>query len=129
MQTKLQYAFTLEYVTDIPAAKQFFVDVMGLQVERDNPVFVQLRDDAGSRFAIASDSSLTGSAEREIYWVVDDADTACKELSTKAKVIVPLDEKPFGKVFGIADAAGQTHFVIEFAQNRPSQQIAQSPPA
>jgi hypothetical protein len=30
---------------------------------------------------------------------------------------------PFGKCFGIKDPNGEVHYVLEFAQQRPSQQV------
>jgi len=124
MATDLRYGLILEYVTDIPAARQFMVEVLGLEVERDNPVFVQFKDRNGVAYAIASDESLGGTGERELYWVTDDAEAAHAQLSQHATVNVPLDQKPFGTVFGIEDPAGQTHFVIEFANSRPSQAVS-----
>ncbi len=124
MATDLRYGLILEYVTDIAATKQFMVDVLGLEVERDNPVFVQFKDRNGVAFAIASDESLSGTGDRELYWVTDDAEAALQRLSQTVPVTVPLDTKPFGKVFGIEDPAGQTHFVIEFVANRPSQAVS-----
>ena len=121
MVTTVRYGFILEYVPDIEAAKQFFIDVIGLKIEREAPGFVQFRDASGAGFAVGGDESLTGTGEREIYWVTDDAEASYRELSRRAKISVPLDQKPFGKVFAIADPSGQTHFVIEFAANRPSQ--------
>jgi catechol 2,3-dioxygenase-like lactoylglutathione lyase family enzyme len=116
MNQKPKFGFVLEYVTDIEAARRFYVDVMGLEVERLSPVFIQFK-----HFAVASDESLTGARDPEVYWTVEDAQAAFEELSTKAKVIVPLQQKPFGKVFAIQSPAGQPLFLIEFAQNRPSQ--------
>ncbi len=124
MSIDLSYGFILEYVSDIEASKRFFVDVMGLDVVREAPVFVQFRDQAGAGFAIASDESLGGGKEREIYWVVDDAESAHRELSTRATVSMSLEQKPFGKVFAIDDPAGQPHYVIQFADSRPSQSIS-----
>ncbi len=118
--TNPSYAFVLEYVSDIATTKRFFVDVMGLELVREAPVFVQFRDRNGAGFAIASDESLGGSGEREIYWVVEDADGAFRELSAQSKVTVPLEQKPFGKVFGVADPSGQPHYFVEFATVRPS---------
>ncbi len=124
MANDLRYGLILEYVTDIASTKLFMVDVLGLEVELDSPVFVQFKDRNGVAFAIASDESLSGTGERELYWVTDDAEAALRRLSQAAKVSVPLDTKPFGKVFGIEDTAGQTHFVIEFATTRPSQAVS-----
>ncbi len=124
MSIDLTYGFILEYVSDVEAAKRFFVDVLGLEIVREAPVFVQFRDRTGAGFAIASDESLGGSNEREIYWVVDDAETAHRELSKRSNVRMSPEQKPFGKVFAIDDPAGQPHYVIQFADSRPSQTVS-----
>src|SRR5439155_954567 len=41
--TKARFGFALEYVSDIDAAKRFFVDVLGLELERDHPTFAQFK--------------------------------------------------------------------------------------
>ncbi len=119
----LSYAFTLEYVTDVEAAKRFFVDVMGLRIVREAPEFVQFQDRNGAGFAIASDEPIGGTGEREIYWIVADAERAFHVLSAESEVAVPLEQKPFGTVFGITDPAGQAHYFVEFATNRPSNSV------
>ena len=118
MDKKPQFGFVLEYVTDIEAAKRFYVEVIGLEVERYHPTFVQFHN-----FAIASDESLSGSRELEIYWLVDDAEAAFNALSQKAEVSFPLKQMPFGKVFAVKDPTGQSCFLIELAQNRPSRPV------
>lgn len=114
-----KFGFAIRYVTDIDAARKFYVDVLGLPVERQAPTFVQF-----SSFAIASDQSMTGSRELELYWLVDDADAAFRELSRRAEVSLPLKQLPFGKVFGIRDPSGQPCYVLELARDRPSQPVA-----
>ena len=118
MDNKPKFGFVLEYVTDIEAAKRFYVEILGLEVERVSPVFVQF-----DHFAIASDESMSGSREPEVYWVVDDAEAAFQDLSKKCEVSVPLKQMPFGKVFGIKDPAGQPQYLVEFAKSRPSQAV------
>ncbi|HET8630782.1 MAG TPA: VOC family protein [Thermomicrobiales bacterium] len=118
-----RFGFALEYVSDVEAVKRFYVDVLGLAVEREHPTFVQFKDRAGANFAIASDESLGGRGELELYWLVDDAEVAFRELSGKAEVVVPLREMPFGKVFGINDPAGQPRYLLEFARERPSRPV------
>ena len=113
-----QFAFALEYVPDIDAAKHFYVDVLGLDVERAHPTFVQFKN-----FAIASDQPVGSTGEPELYWAVDDAGAAFEELSRKAEVSSPLREMPFGKVFSIKDPGGRSRFLIEFARERPSQAV------
>jgi len=58
MTTKPRFGFALAYVTDIQAAKRFYVDVLGLEVQREALVFVQFPN-----FAIASDESISGTGE------------------------------------------------------------------
>ncbi len=116
MSDKPEFGFVLEYVTDIEAAKRFYVEIIGLEVERTSPVFIQF-----NHFAIASDESMSGNRDPEVYWLVDDAEAAFSDFSRKVDIIMPLKQMPFGKVFGIKDPAGQPLYMIEFAQNRPSQ--------
>jgi predicted enzyme related to lactoylglutathione lyase len=121
MTVTLRFAFALEYVADIAAAKRFYVDVLGLEVEREAPVFIQFKDQAGARFAIASDAPLSGGRGPELYWAVDDAAAAFEALAPRAEVHLPLTHRPFGTVFGLTDPAGQPHYLVEFAPNRPSE--------
>ncbi len=118
MSIKPTFGFVLEYVTDVEAAQRFYVDVLGLEVERMHPVFIQFKN-----FALASDSSQSGSREPEMYWLVDDADVAFQEFSQKTEIIMPLKQTPYGKVFGIKDPAGQPLYLLEFARERPSQPV------
>ena len=123
MTTKPRFGFALEYVDDVAAVKRFYVDVLGLDVEREHAQFVQFRDRNGAAFAIASDESLSGRGGLELYWLVDDAAAAFDELSPQADVSFPLTQKPFGTVFGISDPAGQPCYVLEFARDRPSRRV------
>jgi predicted enzyme related to lactoylglutathione lyase len=118
MSNKPQFGFHLEYVSDIESARRFYVDVLGLKVERISPEFVQF-----SHFAIASDESMSGTRDAEVYWIVEDAQAAFNDISQKAEVIMPLKQMPFGKVFGIKDSAAQPLYIIEFAQERPSEPV------
>lgn len=118
MTIKPEFGFILEYVTDIEAAKRFYINVMGLEVGRTSPVFVQFK-----HFAIASDEPLGSTSEPEVYWIVEDAHAAFTELSQKAEILLPLKQMPFGKVFGIKDPGGCPLYLIEFAKDRPSQSV------
>ncbi|MCC6173712.1 MAG: VOC family protein [Chloroflexi bacterium] len=121
--TRPRFGFALEYVADIDAAKRFYAGVLGLEVEREHPLFVQFRDPSGSHFAIASDEAMSANAELELYWLVDDVEAAYRELSGKATVSRPLEHLPFGTVFGIVDPTGQPRYLIELARDRPSQKV------
>jgi len=115
MNINPQFGFVVEYVADIEATKRFYTEVLGLEVERYHPTFVQF-----SHFAIANDESLSGTREPEIYWLVDNAEAALSALSQKTEVSIPLKQMPFGKVFAVKDPAGQLCFLLELAQDRPS---------
>ncbi len=80
-----RFGFVIEYVRDVERAKRFYTEVLGLRVQREAPVFVQFE-----HFAIASDEPLGGEPAPELYWLVDDADAAWRELSARAEVALPL---------------------------------------
>ena len=113
-----RFGFAIHYVTDIQVARRFYAETLGLKVERQAPNFVQF----GS-FAIASDESMTGKRETELYWLVDDAERALRELSSQTQVTMPLKKLPFGKVFGVKDPAGNACYLLELSDNRPSQAV------
>ena len=121
-----RFGFTLEYVSDVQPTKDFLVNVLGLKVDRDHPTFVQFSDAHGVSYAIASDERMDPTQEGvpEIWWVVDNASDAFAEMSRQSEVSMPLKQMPFGTCFGIKDPSGQVHYVLEFAQERPSQQVA-----
>ena len=119
--TNARFAFALEYVDDVQPVKRFCTEVLGLEVEREAPTFVQFK---GASFAIASDESMTGRRDPELWWVVEDAEAALRDVSARAEVSLPLKQMPFGKCFGVKDPSGQPHYLLEFAQTRPSQPVA-----
>ncbi len=122
MNLEPKFGFVLYYVDDIEAAKRFYVEVLGLQVQRYHPTFVQFEN-----FAIASDEALNAGREPEVYWVVPDAAAALAELESRAEIAVSLREMPFGKVFAVKDPAGHALYLLEFARNRPSQAAGGQP--
>jgi predicted enzyme related to lactoylglutathione lyase len=118
MSNQPQFGFAIEYVKDIEAAERFYVDVLGLRVERTFPTFVQFE-----HFAIAADQPLGGAEETELYWLVDDAESAFSKMSEQGEVTLALTQQPYGKVFGIRGPAGRSCFVLELAQDRPSEAV------
>jgi len=119
MNEKIKFGFVVEYVKDIEAAKQFYVEVLGLKVEREHPTFIQFET-----FAIATDEPMGGEANQEVYWLVDDAGSVFKALSEKAEICLPLKQVPFGKVFGVRDPDGNPRYILELASNRPSKKVS-----
>jgi predicted enzyme related to lactoylglutathione lyase len=124
--SKAQFAFALEYTSDLAAARRFFTNVLGIEVEREAPHFVQFKGGNGASYALADDEPLDPSQHRaiELWWQVEDADAAFREMSAHAAVTVPLKNMPFGTCFGIKDPSGQIHYVLQFAAARPSQAVA-----
>jgi catechol 2,3-dioxygenase-like lactoylglutathione lyase family enzyme len=120
MRRAPKFGFAVEYVSDIEAAKRFYEGVLGLEVERTHPTFVQF-----AHFAISSEKSLTGGRETELYWLVEDAEAALSELSKHVEITLPMKQMPFGKVFGIkgASAGGEPRYLLELAANRPSKSV------
>ncbi len=118
MSIQPKFEFVLEYVNDVEAAKRFYETVMGLKVQRYHPTFVQF-----DKFAIASDASLTGTREPEIYWLVEDIEAAFQELASNAEIAVPLKDMPFGRVFAVREPSGRPRFLLQYARQRPSQPI------
>jgi predicted enzyme related to lactoylglutathione lyase len=119
---RARFGFALEYVKDIEAAKRFYVDVVGLEVKRQAPQFVQFEG-----FAIASDQPMGSAKQRELYWLVDDAEAAFDDARKKAQITMPLKQLSFGKVFAIKGAAGQPCYLVQFAADRPSRQVESRP--
>jgi catechol 2,3-dioxygenase-like lactoylglutathione lyase family enzyme len=117
------FGFPLEYVSDIQQAKRFFTGVLGLTVDREHPTFVQFNAGNGASYAIATDAPMDRGDVPELWWVVDNANAAFAEMSTKAQVSMPLRQMPFGTCFGIKDPVGQVHYLLEFAPERPSQAV------
>ena len=115
MNEKPRFGFVVEYVKDIEAARSFYVDVLGLVVEREHPAFVQFEN-----FAIAADEPMSGNPAQEVFWLVNDADEAFKFLSGRAEISLPLKEMPFGKVFGIRNKDATPCYILELSQKRPS---------
>lgn len=113
-----RFGMVVVYVKDIAASKRFHEDVLGLRVQREAPSFVQFES-----FALATDERLSEGKEPELYWLVDDAEAALREVREKATIDPPLVSKPFGKVFGVKDPEGGTRLLLELARNRPSQAV------
>ncbi len=124
MQQQAAFGFALEYVKDVQSAKQFFVDVLGLKVDRDHPSFVQFSARNGAAYAIASDAPMDKGDAPELWWLVEDVNAAFAEMSARSEVAMPLRQMAFGTCFGIKDPAGQVHYVLELSANRPSRPVA-----
>lgn len=118
MNVKPAFGFVVQYVKDIEASKRFYSEVLGLEIEREHPTFVQFET-----FAIAADEPMGEKGTHEVYWLVDDAQQAFDTLSKKTEVCLPLKQVPFGIVFGIKDPDGVPRYILELSKDRPSQTV------
>jgi catechol 2,3-dioxygenase-like lactoylglutathione lyase family enzyme len=123
MKTDPRFGFVVTYVDDLEDHKRFYVETLGLRVEREAPTFVQFE-----HFALATDASMDGRRQPELYWLVPDAQAAFEDLKTRAPISKPLEELPFGKVFGVRDPAGQPRYLLELSSSRPSRVVKAEPP-
>ena len=117
MNEKLKFGFIVEYVKDIEIAKKFYVETLGLEVEREHPTYIQF-----DTFAIATDEPMGGEVKQEIYWLINDINIIYDSLSQKNEICLPIQKVPFGKVFGIKDPDGHPCYILELAKNRPSKE-------
>jgi catechol 2,3-dioxygenase-like lactoylglutathione lyase family enzyme len=114
MSTHLRFGFAVNNVKDIAKAKRFYTEVLGLEIQREAPNFIQFE-----HFAIASDNP-EATSPIELYWLVDDAEAARRDLSARGATCSAVDSKPFGKLFTLKDPERGERFVLEFAAARPS---------
>jgi catechol 2,3-dioxygenase-like lactoylglutathione lyase family enzyme len=118
-----RYGFVVEYVPDVNAATSFYTGILGLRVTRESPEFIQFADANGVAWAIASDASMSGELKPETYWIVDDITAFAVSVADTVTITHPLEARPFSRVLGIADPAGETQYLVEFARERPSRDV------
>lgn len=117
MPTNLRFGFAVTNVKDIAKAKSFYTEVLGLEVQREAPNFIQFE-----HFAIATDNP-DATTPIELYWLVDDAEAARRDLAARGATCSAIEAKPFGKLFTVKDPEGGERFVVEFAASRPSKAV------
>jgi catechol 2,3-dioxygenase-like lactoylglutathione lyase family enzyme len=114
--------FIVRHVQDIDAARAFYTDKMGLEVEVEQPGFVQFKAPNGAPFAISLASADPVAAELpggqseslELWWYVDDADAAHAELKARGvEIVFPPKDVPFGRAFAIKDPEGAYSFILQ----------------
>jgi catechol 2,3-dioxygenase-like lactoylglutathione lyase family enzyme len=118
MATKPRFGFAVVNVKDIAQAKRFYTEVLGLEVQREAPGFVQF-----DHFAVATDTP-NPKSPTELYWLVDDAEGAHRDLTARGAACSPVETKPFGKLFTLKDPDGHERFVLELAASRPSKPVS-----
>lgn len=111
--------FIMAHVTNVAAAKAFYIEKLGFVVEDEQPDFVQFKQPTGSGavFALSKATDVAPNNSVELWWFVDNADATYAELKDKGVETLgdPIDE-PFGRTFGIKAPDGHTHYMLQLAQ-------------
>lgn len=106
--------FVLTHVPSIAEVVPFYTDIIGLEIEDQQPGFVQFKAGPGAaHFALSE-----GEGEPiELWWFVSDAEAARASLAQSgADDVSPIRDMPFGRVFTTRDPSGQTLYMLELRQ-------------
>ena len=101
--------FVLIHVPDVAAARAFYTQKLGFQIEEERPDFLQFTQQLGGAvFAIGQgDSPRTSDGGIELWWSVSDADATYRDLIAKGvESLEDPHDMPFGRAFSIKDPAG-----------------------
>lgn len=100
--------FILLHTTDIAKARAFYVDALGMAVEAESPLFLQVAASGGAGVSLGVSTTeavtLTG---RILWWQVDDADVLRARLIERGvRITAELKDEPFGRTLSFADPDG-----------------------
>ena len=100
--------FILLHSSDIAKARAFYVDALGMAVEAESPMFLQVAASGGPGVSLGISATeavtLTG---RILWWQVDDADALRARLAEKGiRITAELKDEPFGRTLSFADPEG-----------------------
>ncbi|MGE3270093.1 MAG: VOC family protein [Chloroflexota bacterium] len=101
--------YALVVTEDMPRARQFFSEKLGLTTEDDmGDVFSQFTTRDGTLWGMVSRESASGAAGIELYLSVTDVDEAYRTWKSRGVEMVtePWDA-PFGRTFAFKDADGR----------------------
>ncbi|GAC1427550.1 MAG: hypothetical protein PVS3B3_31590 [Ktedonobacteraceae bacterium] len=110
--------FVMIHVADVHAAKDFFTEKLGLEVETQVPDFVQFKQPGGSGASLAiGKGDTTPDIGTELWWYVENAEQALATLQQRgATVKEPLTDMPFGRTFSIQGPGGYVFYLLQLAQ-------------
>ncbi len=108
----------LLHVTDIDAARAFYTEKLGLEVdpEQSGPNFVLFNRPGGVGASLALSSEGDGQVYTgvELWWYVENADATHDELVARGvEVATPLMDMPFGRTFSVKDPSGNTLYLLQ----------------
>lgn len=106
--------FIMAHVSDLPAARTFYTERLGFEVEMENPAFIQFKsaENGGAVYALGLPEGDHDAVE--LWWFIDDADAAHADLVARGvEIVSPPADEPFGRAFSIKDPAGQTLYLLQ----------------
>ncbi len=108
--------FVMAHVPDVDAARNFYTETMGFEIEDQAPGFVQFKQtNGGATFALGLPDPAQPDPV-ELWWFVDDADATHAALVGRgAEVVTPPHDEPFGRAFAIKGPGEQTLYMLQLA--------------
>ena len=100
--------FILLHTTDIAKARAFYGDALGMAVEAESPMFLQVAASSGPGVSLGISATeavtLTG---RILWWQVDDVEALRARLAERGiHITAELKDEPFGRTLSFADPEG-----------------------
>ncbi len=105
--------FVLLHVPSVAEAIPFYTQTLGLEIEDQQPGFVQFKSGPGAANLALSERE---GGDIELWWFVSDAEAARTDLAQSATDVSPIQDMPFGRVFTTRDPSGQTLYMLELRQ-------------
>ena len=103
------------HVADVAAAKAFYTEKLGMEIDNEAPGFVQFKaPNGGASFALSTQDPAEPLQEVELWWFVDDVDAEHARLVAQGVPIAqPPKDEPFGRSLAYQDPAGHTLFMLQ----------------
>jgi len=110
--------FVMIHVPNVAAARAFYVERLGMEVEDESPTFVQLKGaGGGASLGISEPPDATAEAT-ELWWFVADADAEYARLQAQdVPIVSPPADMPFGRTVEIRDPVGRTVHLLQLPQH------------
>ena len=89
--------------TDLAVARQFYGDLIGLELLLENDDFLTFRCGGDSRLVVTRSSTGTSEPQTKASWRVDDLAAEVGELRSRGVTVEEFDEPGLTTVDGIAD--------------------------
>ena len=110
--------FVMLHAPNVSQVRDFYVEKLGFAVDDEAPGFLQFGNGGeGAALAIGEDPAGKEPEAVELWWFVDDADSAHASLvgAGVETLGAPVDE-PFGRAFSLKDPAGNILHMLQLPQ-------------